>query len=193
MIAPVILASDETMLTQFKGDKKGWPIYLTLGNIPSAIRRQPTQKALKLLGYIPSPFQEGYSREERQARQQKLFHKCVCMLLQPIINAEAEGVKMKLSNGCVYRVIPIIAAYIADFPEQCLAACCMETLFALPPTNSAPQSHGRSAAHYTVQSPQPRSIQHASRDKPAFSTTIIAAHYTRTLPSPRPGLSRSRG
>ena len=49
------------------------------------------------------------------------------MLLQPIIDVEAKGVKMKLSIGCVYRVIPIIAAYIADFLEQCLAACCMES------------------------------------------------------------------
>ncbi|KAF8550905.1 hypothetical protein OG21DRAFT_1524817 [Imleria badia] len=32
-IAPVILASDKTELTRFRGDKTAWPVYLTIGNI----------------------------------------------------------------------------------------------------------------------------------------------------------------
>ena len=43
VIAPVILASDKshkTQLTQFRGDKSTWPVYLTLGNIEKATRRQ---------------------------------------------------------------------------------------------------------------------------------------------------------
>lgn len=39
-VAPVILASDKTQLTQFRGDKSAWPVYLTLGNIEKATRRQ---------------------------------------------------------------------------------------------------------------------------------------------------------
>jgi Plavaka transposase len=40
VVAPVILASDKTQLTQFRGDKSAWPVYLTLGNIEKATRRQ---------------------------------------------------------------------------------------------------------------------------------------------------------
>ena len=36
--SPVILATDKTQLTQFLGNKSAYPIYLTLGNIPRAIR-----------------------------------------------------------------------------------------------------------------------------------------------------------
>ena len=36
-LAPVIIATDKTTLTQFTGDKKAYPVYLTLGNIPKAI------------------------------------------------------------------------------------------------------------------------------------------------------------
>ena len=32
-IAALILSSDKTQLTQFRGDKSAWPVYLTLGNI----------------------------------------------------------------------------------------------------------------------------------------------------------------
>jgi hypothetical protein len=37
-LAPVILATDKTSLTQFTGGKNAYPVYLTLGNIPKAIR-----------------------------------------------------------------------------------------------------------------------------------------------------------
>ena len=40
-IAPVIIASDKTQLTQFSGTKAAYPVYLTLGNIPKALRRKP--------------------------------------------------------------------------------------------------------------------------------------------------------
>jgi hypothetical protein len=40
VVAAVILASDKTQLTQFRGDKSAWPVYLTLGNIEKATRRQ---------------------------------------------------------------------------------------------------------------------------------------------------------
>ncbi|KAG1884906.1 hypothetical protein F4604DRAFT_1676341 [Suillus subluteus] len=39
-IAPIILASDKTMLSQFRGDKSAWPVYLSIGNIAKEKRRQ---------------------------------------------------------------------------------------------------------------------------------------------------------
>ena len=32
-MAPVILPSDKMSLSVFSGDKKAWPVYLTIGNI----------------------------------------------------------------------------------------------------------------------------------------------------------------
>ncbi|KIJ10756.1 hypothetical protein PAXINDRAFT_16302 [Paxillus involutus ATCC 200175] len=33
VVAPIILASDKTSLSQFRGDQEVWPVYLTIGNI----------------------------------------------------------------------------------------------------------------------------------------------------------------
>lgn len=41
-IAPIILASDKTMLSQFRGDKSAWPVYLRRSSIVSRLMRDPS-------------------------------------------------------------------------------------------------------------------------------------------------------
>lgn len=115
------------MLTQFKGNKKGWPVYITIGNIPSHIHRQQNQHALKLLGYLPHPNFLGYAQDVRSAKHQNFFHACMKELLKPLIKLEDKGKEMKLADGCICKVIPLIVAYITDFPEQTMTACTMES------------------------------------------------------------------
>ena len=51
-LAPIIIATDKTQLTNFSGGKSAYPIYLTIGNLPKHIRRKPSQNACILLGYL---------------------------------------------------------------------------------------------------------------------------------------------
>ena len=85
-IAPVIIASDKTQLTQFSGSKAAYPVYLTIGNIPKAIWRKPGARACVLLAYlsVDKVSKERLSKTGLRLRNYEIFHRSMAIILQPL-------------------------------------------------------------------------------------------------------------
>ncbi|KAH9912506.1 uncharacterized protein BXZ73DRAFT_56193 [Epithele typhae] len=122
-IAPVIVATDKTQLSTFSGDKQAYPIYLTIGNIRKGVRRQPSRRAVALLGYLPVSKLCCFHKKDRALEGYRLFHFAMKHILAPLESAGRDGVEMNCCDGFVRHVYPILAAYMADHPEQCLVCC----------------------------------------------------------------------
>jgi len=127
-VAPIIIATDKTQLTNFSEGKSAYPVYLTLGNIPKSIRRKPSKRACVLIAYLPvdsSAKLKGTTLKKKEVSicNQRIFHAAMWFVLGPLIKAGKTGVRMTGGNGEVRNVYPILACYVADFPEQCLVAC----------------------------------------------------------------------
>ncbi|QRV94941.1 hypothetical protein RhiJN_22959 [Ceratobasidium sp. AG-Ba] len=127
-VVPIILSSDKTKMTVFSGNQKAWPVYLTIGNISKDIRRCPSERATLLIGYIPVSNLGGISNErERSEASWQLFHTCLESILEPLKVLSRTGMDVLCADGGVRRIFPILAAYIADFPEQATIACVRES------------------------------------------------------------------
>ncbi|KAG9086517.1 hypothetical protein FRC06_003041, partial [Ceratobasidium sp. 370] len=123
-IAPIILSSDKTKMTEFNGKQKAWPVYISLGNISKDVRRRPSERATLLIGFIPVTDLSIFSDpKERSERGWELFHSCMESILEPLKVLSRTGMEVLCADGGVRRVFPILAAYIADFPEQVTIAC----------------------------------------------------------------------
>ncbi|KIK78152.1 hypothetical protein PAXRUDRAFT_164756 [Paxillus rubicundulus Ve08.2h10] len=124
-IAPLIIATDKTQLTQFSGGKSAYLVYLTLGNIPRAIRWKPSQHACILIGYLSVDKVTGaqLTKKEKSVRIQRLFHESMRLILEPLKEAGRSGLEVVCGDGHVRMVHPILVCYVADYPEQCLVTC----------------------------------------------------------------------
>ncbi|KAF8986147.1 hypothetical protein BDQ17DRAFT_1393693 [Cyathus striatus] len=139
-IAPVILSSDKTNLSRFSGDKAAWPVYLSNGNIEKLVRHQPTKRAMVLIGYIPVTKLKCFTKNQCSAEGHQLFHEC-----------RVEGIDMVCADGFVRTIYPLIAAYIADYPEQCLIACFQEN--SCPRCLVKPEKRGDALDHSKSRDP----------------------------------------
>ncbi|KAJ3752644.1 hypothetical protein EV360DRAFT_54847 [Lentinula raphanica] len=125
-IIPLIISSDKTQITMFR-NKSAYPVYMTIGNLPKEIRRKPSQQGQILLAYLPTSRLEHVSNKSARRRMlSNLFHACMTHVLAPLKEAGLEGIVMQSGDGIRRRCHPILAAYVGDYPEQCLVTTCYQ-------------------------------------------------------------------
>ncbi|KAF8593938.1 hypothetical protein BDV93DRAFT_409266, partial [Ceratobasidium sp. AG-I] len=127
-VAPFIIATDETQLTILSGSKVAWPVYASIGNIPKAIRRCPSEQAMLLIGLIPVAKLEWITNVEENAKKRwELYHACMALILEPLKLAARDGIEVRCADGAVRRVYPILAAHLGDWPEHALVGSTFKT------------------------------------------------------------------
>ncbi|KAK7024551.1 hypothetical protein VNI00_016226 [Paramarasmius palmivorus] len=121
-IIPLIISTDKTQLTVF-GNKTAYPVYITIGNIPKEIRRKSSRGSYILLGYLPtSNLSHITNKTGRRRALANLFHACMKHIMAPIREPGINGMLVVDGNGVARRGHPIMAVYVTDYPEQCLAS-----------------------------------------------------------------------
>ncbi|KAG9090045.1 hypothetical protein FRC06_001241, partial [Ceratobasidium sp. 370] len=126
-IAPLVIATDQTKLSSLCGGQKAYPVYLTLGNISKEARGQPSKRATVLLGYLPvDAFEDIVNDDERRRMKADLVHRAMETMFAPLVTASKTGVEMWCADGRLRRIFPLVAAYLADWPEQNLQSCTLE-------------------------------------------------------------------
>ncbi len=140
MIQAVILASDETHLTNFSGSKVFHALYMTLGNIHGPIRRQPQSGAWLLLAILPScsftktllnltsPQSHIILNKTEAASlpgilKQCLYHESMAIVIAPLCPAQRRSHLVQGPGNKVHSSMPCLLGYIADMKEQFMIAC----------------------------------------------------------------------
>ncbi|PPR06007.1 hypothetical protein CVT24_004719 [Panaeolus cyanescens] len=119
-VVPVIISSDKTQLTLFRG-QQSYPVYITIGNLPKHIRRKPTRQSQMLLAYLPTTKLEHVTNKSSRRRcMSNLFHHCMRHITKPLERAGKNGLLLLSGDGKARRCYPILAAYVGDYPEQTL-------------------------------------------------------------------------
>jgi len=121
-VVPIIGLSDQTQLTNFLGDKKAWPVYMTIGNILSRTRNSPAKMPILLLALLPVPPKfTGESARANKAQQQTNADtlRAVCdPVLAPLQPVAQEETVMDCADGKTRLCFPILSAWIADHAEH---------------------------------------------------------------------------
>ncbi|KAG8700746.1 hypothetical protein FRC09_005778 [Ceratobasidium sp. 395] len=119
-IVPLIIATDKTSMTKLSGNRSAYPVYLTIGNISKAYRRQVSKHATIILGYLPvDDFANVPGKVLRARLRGELIHCVMRTIMEPLEEAGRQGVKMWCADGRLCRVYPLLAAFVGDYPEQC--------------------------------------------------------------------------
>ena len=101
----MIVASDQTHLTNFSGDKKAWPVYLTLGNIVSTIRNKPSAMAMILIALLPVPpkltKQKAAQMDAQRDANRHILHAVLEQVFQSTCSPGQHGIELPCADAKV--------------------------------------------------------------------------------------------
>ncbi|KAG1808805.1 hypothetical protein EV424DRAFT_1543322 [Suillus variegatus] len=118
-----VLSSDKTNITMMTGARVAHPLLLGLANIRMRTRMKLSSKAFMLMALLPIPQYLHPNQRMQGMLEDCLIHKCLSIILQPLMKATKLGIMMSDPVGNIHHCFAPLAAYIVDTPEACMLAC----------------------------------------------------------------------
>jgi len=122
-LVPMLFTSDATYLTNFSGDGKVWPLYMSIENIKSSVRNRPTFHTWVPVALLPSSPKRikkvpGWSEEKQEQEAIQVHHDLLRFLLSLLSSAAQNRLKIKcadeVTRECYFRV----AGWLVDHLEN---------------------------------------------------------------------------
>jgi len=123
--------SNGTHLSNFAGDKKEWPVYMTIGNLSSTIRQMPSTHTIVMVALLPIATNDRNIPQKRLHEQrqnnQEVLNEVLRQVLQPLTfkqnpNAESGYYNVLCADGNFGQCKPVLAAWLADCPDYPFAS-----------------------------------------------------------------------
>jgi len=126
-IVSLICGFDETQLSDSSGQKKAWPIYLTIGNIHSLIQNKYTYLTQIVLAFLQEPPKYQRNSASGIRAQSDSNQHVMCDIANIVMQLVAwlpvrgdinSGALWPFSNGIIRRCWAILASLLADHMEH---------------------------------------------------------------------------
>ena len=118
--------SNGTHLSNFAGNKKVWPVYMTIGHQSLKIRLMPSMHTIVMVALLPIPIMNHNippkGLDEQRQRNRGVLDKALRRVLQPRTieqnpDAESGYYNILRADGNCSHCKLILAAWMADSPE----------------------------------------------------------------------------
>ena len=91
---------------------------MTLGNVAKHVRRAPSMRAQRLVGYLPAgKIDKSFSKKAARTARTRLFHDGLHLICQSLFGPAANSICLADLCGFVCTCHPLHASYVADYPE----------------------------------------------------------------------------
>ncbi|KAG1741214.1 hypothetical protein EDD22DRAFT_744744, partial [Suillus occidentalis] len=122
-ILGAVLSSDKTNITTMTGARITHPLLLGLANIRMHTHTKLSSKAFMLTALLPILKYLHPNQRMHGMLEDHLVHKCLSIVLKPLMIAAEVGIMMSDPVGNVQHCFTPLAAYIVDTPEAAMLVC----------------------------------------------------------------------
>ena len=125
-LVPLIFMSDGTYVSNFAGYKKEWPVYMTIDNLSSTIRRRRSTHSVVMVALLPVQIKTRNipvtRLDEQWQTNQEVLNEVLGQVLQPLTirqnpSAESGYYNVFGADGNFRPFKQVLAAWLADCPE----------------------------------------------------------------------------